>query len=152
MLLTCLFLMPHANYALNYTFKKSIPSKWRYFRFRDQRVLADIWTSIDSGCSAKAYIEALEMFVYNLKSNRILRKFKHFFQCLQYNLSIETKARWKIDRYKKLPTQDCQEVKNTIFPNKVLIFHLSIPDFNYKVRDLLAITQFNQFPLGTKSG
>ena len=44
MLLTCLFLMPHANYALNYyTFKKSIPSKWRYFRFRDQRVLADIW-------------------------------------------------------------------------------------------------------------
>ena len=44
MLLTCLFLMPHANYALiYYTFKKSIPSKWRYFRFRDQRVLADIW-------------------------------------------------------------------------------------------------------------
>ena len=53
--------MPHANYALNYTFKKSIPSKWR-----DQRVLADIWTSIDSGCSSKADIGALEMFVYNL--------------------------------------------------------------------------------------
>ena len=92
MLLTCLFLMPHANYALNYTFKKSIPSKWRYFWFRDQRVLADIWTSIDSGCSSKADLGALEMFVYNLKSNRILRIFKHFFQCLQYYLSIETKA------------------------------------------------------------
>ena len=66
MLLTCLFLMPHPNYALNYTFKKSILSKWRYFRFRDQRVLADIWTSIDCGCSSKADIGALEMFVYNL--------------------------------------------------------------------------------------
>ena len=84
MLLTCLFLIPHANYALNYTFKKSILSKWHYFRFRDQRVLADIWTSIDCGCSSKSDIGALEMFVYNLKSNRILRKFEHFFQCLQY--------------------------------------------------------------------
>ena len=60
---------------------KSILSKWLYFRFRDQRVLADIWTSIDCGCSSKADIGALEMFVDNLKSNRILRKFKHFFQC-----------------------------------------------------------------------
>ena len=53
---------------------------------------------LDSGCSSKADIGALEMFVYSLKSNRILRIFKHFFQCLQYYLSIETKVRWKIDR------------------------------------------------------
>ena len=92
---------------------------------------------LDSGCSSKADIGALEMFVYSLKSNRILRIFKHFFQCLQYYLSIETKVRWKIDRL--LRTQDCQEVNNTIFPNKFLIFHLSIPDFNYKIRDLFAI-------------
>ena len=79
----CMYVCMYA--CMNYTFKKSIPSKWRYFRFRDQRVLADIWTSIDSGFSSKADIGALEIF-------------EHFFQCLQYYLSIETKARWKIDR------------------------------------------------------
>ena len=57
-----------------------------------------IWTSIDCGCSSKADIGALAMFFYNLKSNRILCKFKHFFLCLRYYSSIETKARWKIDR------------------------------------------------------
>ena len=96
MLLTCLFLMPHANYALNYTFKKSIPSKWRYFRFRDQRVLADIWTSIDSGCSSKADIGALEMFVYNLKSNRILRKFKISFNAYNFTCQLKRKLDGKL--------------------------------------------------------
>ena len=41
--------------------------------------------------------------------------------------------------------------RTQFFLRKFLIFHLSLPDFNYKVRDLFAITQFNQFPLGTKS-
>ena len=45
-------------------------------------------------------------------------------------------------------------VKNTIFPNKFLIVHLCIPEswlqLQTNVRDLLAITQFNQFPSGKK--
>ena len=73
MLLTCLFLMPQADHALNYSsvVDKSILSKWRLLRFRYQCVLADTWTSIDCGCSSKVDIGALEMFFYNLKSNRI---------------------------------------------------------------------------------
>ena len=60
MLFTCLFLLPHANFALNYTCWQVQLPKWRcpwdrcaYFRFPSRCVLADIGT--------------LEMLVYNLK-------------------------------------------------------------------------------------
>ena len=60
MLFNCLFLLPYANYALNYTCLQVQLPKWRrpclrwaYFRFQSRCVLTDVGT--------------LEMLVYNLK-------------------------------------------------------------------------------------
>ena len=56
-----------------------------------QCVFVDTWTRIDCGCSSKADIGALEMFVYKLKSNRKLCKFKLFFHC--YDITCQLKRK-----------------------------------------------------------
>ena len=99
MLFTCLFLLPHANYALNYTNWRSPWDRCVYFRFRSRCVLADIGT--------------LEMLVYNLKSIGNLINLNMSFTLADYQLSIELKR--KLDG-----TSIANFVnKNTIFPHKI---------------------------------
>ena len=98
MLFTCLFLMPHANYALNYTNWRSPWDRCVYSWFRSRCVLADIGT-------------------INSKINRKLCKFKHVFHFGRYyQLSIELK--WKLDGKSIANFVN----KNTIFPHNFPLY------------------------------